>query len=276
MANNKEVKSCPYCGEEILAVAIKCKHCKSDLQEVAEKQNDAETKPPSPPRKIPPPPPLSSYSTVSSTSPPPPPPPSSFSATPPPPVPLQDTVSRPPATTTGTGKSEAGYHQVAGDLYDYPKAPLGKRVVAYLVDSVIAFLPMIILSLPFVSQLGTSITGGFYFDSPLMIPVILIGLGWSLVYYLLRDGFGSGQSWGKKIMGLMVVNLTDNSPCSKSKSAIRNIISWLIALVLSWIPVINSLSSLVEPIVAISHGKGHRIGDMLAKTQVIDLEDYQS
>ena len=26
-----ETRACPYCGEEILALAIKCKHCKSDL-----------------------------------------------------------------------------------------------------------------------------------------------------------------------------------------------------------------------------------------------------
>jgi hypothetical protein len=29
----KETKQCPFGGEEILAVAIKCKHCGSNLQE---------------------------------------------------------------------------------------------------------------------------------------------------------------------------------------------------------------------------------------------------
>ena len=29
---SEETKKCPYCGEEILAVASKCKHCRSDLK----------------------------------------------------------------------------------------------------------------------------------------------------------------------------------------------------------------------------------------------------
>lgn len=31
---NDEYKLCPYCGEEIKVIAVKCKHCKSDLTEV--------------------------------------------------------------------------------------------------------------------------------------------------------------------------------------------------------------------------------------------------
>jgi len=29
---SNEMKNCPYCGEEVLAVAKKCKHCSSEIK----------------------------------------------------------------------------------------------------------------------------------------------------------------------------------------------------------------------------------------------------
>ena len=37
---NDEYKRCPYCGEDIKAIAIKCKHCKSDLAEGGPEADD--------------------------------------------------------------------------------------------------------------------------------------------------------------------------------------------------------------------------------------------
>ncbi len=41
---DKETKPCPFCGGEILATAIKCKHCKQFLSDKEENIQDLKTK----------------------------------------------------------------------------------------------------------------------------------------------------------------------------------------------------------------------------------------
>lgn len=168
--------------------------------------------------------------------------------------------------------------------FSYPKANVGKRILAYLVDAMIVTVPVGILIpisiVPFFSYVRYEGFEGPVNTAPnivlivLMVMALVLSFGWALFYGLLRDGFGAGQSWGKKICGLMVVNLNTNEPCNKVQSLVRNVFALLISGALSWVPVVNGLSSLVEPIVALVHEKGQRVGDMVGNTQVIDLELY--
>jgi uncharacterized RDD family membrane protein YckC len=167
--------------------------------------------------------------------------------------------------------------------FSYPKATVGKRILAYLIDTLIIIIPIAVIIpvsiIPFFSYVRYE---GDVSSTPnivmiiLMVLVIIVSIGWAIFYGLVRDGFGAGQSWGKKIFGLMVVDLNTNEPCTKVQSLVRNVFALLISMALSWVPVINGLTSLVEPIVALVHEKGQRIGDMVGNTQVIDLELYDS
>ena len=145
----------------------------------------------------------------------------------------------------------------------YPKAPLGRRFFAYLIDGFISSIPMSVIGI--VIAVAFALTADSYGDPPALVMVIAVGggllaFGWAFLYTLLRDGFGQGQSWGKKMVKLMVVGLEDGQPCTKKKSAVRNLISGVLGF--------------IDIIVALFQQQGQRVGDMLAKTQVIEVQAY--
>lgn len=167
----------------------------------------------------------------------------------------------------------------------YPKAPLGSRLGAYILD----VLFMLLMSLPAIicvaigfasfyagnqeyadyeySYQSSEISG----DGLGMLFLGLILLIIPLIYGLIKDGLGKGQSWGKRITGLMVVNLYTNKPCSKGRSALRYIITTLIVC----IPYLNLLTMWIEPVMVLAKDDGRKAADIVASTMVIKADDYR-
>ena len=137
---------------------------------------------------------------------------------------------------------------------NYPKASLGSRYLASVVDSLLSGLPLL-PGFIFISIRSTQVLGGF---------LLIIASCWSIYYSFCKDGMPGGQSYGKKMNGLMVINLTTNQPCNRGGSALR-------ALGLC-IPYVGGI---IESILVLVNGKGHRLGDMFAGTQVIELSQYR-
>jgi len=157
----------------------------------------------------------------------------------------------------------------------YRKAPIGKRFLAYLLDFLIGTLPVLPgIIVIIVSAVNASNYNRYYHFNGMYrtsstaiivgVMLILVALLWRLIYNFTKDGWGKGQSLGKRALGLMVVNLKSNGPCGIGDSILRRLISTLLAM----IPLVGWL---IEPIMVIANEKGKRLGDMAVSTQVIEV-----
>jgi len=180
-------------------------------------------------------------------------------AAPPPvgPPPIETTPAAPPPFSSGghPGNLLAG----AGAGAIYPKAPIGGRILAALVDQLVSSVPAGLMVVAAVSSFLGNATGlGVTFGL-----LALAAVTWALLYSFTKDGRPGGQSIGKKMMGLMVVHLQSNQPCSRGQSALRFLVMFLLGLILGagW---------LVELIVLLIEPGGRRLGDFAAGTQVIE------
>lgn len=89
----------------------------------------------------------------------------------------------------------------------------------------------------------------------------LAGAGIAVLYLVLRDSIG-GQSLGKLLVGLVVVNVTTGRLCTWKESVLRN--------VFALIPGANIVAPFLETVTIIRDPQGQRLGDRLAHTQVIE------
>lgn len=100
-----------------------------------------------------------------------------------------------------------------------------------------------------------------------------------LSYLLIADGFSQGQSIGKRLIGLQVRTPRNGKGASFKESILRNF-PLAIAYLLFHIPFIGWLLSLLivgfEFLLMVGNPKGLRVGDEMAKTQVLEDMIFES
>ncbi|NLG79689.1 MAG: RDD family protein [Firmicutes bacterium] len=147
---------------------------------------------------------------------------------------------------------------------NYPKADLGKRFVAALIDGVIAGILTVVIP----------ILGG------------LLGAAYTLtkdalVFQLTKDAQWKNRSVGKKVMGLQVVNLgggdVDMTISLKRNVtlAIGSLLAAIPLLGLLVAPLVGGVLGLIEIVLVLTDAAGRRLGDKWANTQVIAVEEPQ-
>jgi uncharacterized RDD family membrane protein YckC len=126
-----------------------------------------------------------------------------------------------------------------GLISHYAKADVRKRLLAASIDG------LLVVTLCLVCWIGRA---------PLYLA---LGAG----YLLLRDAIG-GQSIGKILLGLVVIDLTTGGAASVSGSSKRNLLLLL--------PGANVVAIFLEARMIRSDPQGQRLGDKLAQTQVVE------
>lgn len=133
-------------------------------------------------------------------------------------------------------------------LVNLPDAPLSRRVVARIIDVLLAYIPAFCLVLA---------VGDDYYAKYIATAV-------PLVFLLLADGFREGQSPGKKLCGLRVVARKTGLPCGPLRSIVRNL--FLIDFLIVFAIIID---------VVLWSADQRRLGDVVAGTRVVDLYSRQ-
>ena len=144
-----------------------------------------------------------------------------------------------PAVTFALAYPPIVTHFSRGLISPYTKADVRKRFSAALIDG------LVVITLSFGYWTG---------NSPLYLAV---GAG----YLLLRDAIG-GQSVGKLVSGLVVIDLLSGRAASVSGSAQRNLLLLL--------PGANLVAIFLEARTIAVDPQGQRLGDRLAHTQVVE------
>lgn len=100
-----------------------------------------------------------------------------------------------------------------------------------------------------------------------------VGFLSGLAYILISDGFAGGKSIGKRLVGLQTMQVGNREAAGFRESIIRNLPLGCaqIAFAIPWVGWLASLAILAfESLLIIGNEQGRRLGDEVARTQVLD------
>ena len=145
---------------------------------------------------------------------------------------------------------------------DYEPAGLGYRMLAYFIDwLVICVWVLGFLGIMYIISRIPELSDVFYLDSFAIIFYIIMFFP-ILFYDLLFETLNHGQSPGKMLFKIRVVNVDGTAP-----SFGGYLLRWLFRLV-----DISSFYAMVAIISIVVTKNGQRLGDLVGKTTVVDLK----
>lgn len=139
---------------------------------------------------------------------------------------------------------------------NYELAEVRDRIIASVIDVVFTSISLLILALILITS---GIMGVNVFTYLVLIPVLLF-------YHLVCEIIFSGQSFGKRMVGIRVVKLTGRQPSTNDY-----IVRWAMRAVDS----LFSLGTIAVMLIS-STEKAQRLGDIIANTTVIKDHPTQS
>jgi uncharacterized RDD family membrane protein YckC len=120
------------------------------------------------------------------------------------------------------------------------------RLLGQFIDGIITALPL------FAAVLGVSVS------DTLGTVLFVIALIVSIAYYFLADALPGGQSYGKRALGIRVIDEKTQQPCSAAQSLIRNLLLAILGPI-DWVFIFGA--------------KHQRLGDKAAGTIVVTDAD---
>lgn len=131
-------------------------------------------------------------------------------------------------------------------------AEWGTRVGAYLIDGLVACVPLVLAFALFAfSSSGSAVVVG--------VPILIAGFAWALLYKPVFEG-RSGQTVGKRMLGIKVVR-EDGRPMSYGPAFAR----WVVAWVINWVP----FGGVIDDLWPLWDDRNQTLHDKAAKTLVV-------